>query len=90
MVPANGNFNVQISNIRGAAYQSGFGVAHQLNALISAPFTLNQSSVTVGSVQAGLFTTQISAGIYCVGSPVPSTIACRISSPRGRRSLPRD
>ena len=46
-------------------------MAHQLNALISAPFTLNQSSVTVGSVQAGLFTTQNSAGIYCVGSPVP-------------------
>ena len=25
VVPASGNFNLQISNIRGAAYQSGFG-----------------------------------------------------------------
>src|SRR5215469_16810315 len=74
VIPANGNFNVQISNIRGAAFQSGLTVAHQLNAQISAPFVLNQSSVTVASVQTGLFSTQNSAGIYCVGSPVPSTI----------------
>jgi uncharacterized protein (TIGR03437 family) len=74
VVPANGNFNVQISNIRGAAFQSGLTAPHQLNALISAPFALNQSSVTVANVQTGLFGTQNSAGIYCVGSPVPSTI----------------
>jgi uncharacterized protein (TIGR03437 family) len=74
VVPANGNFNVEISNIRGAAFQSGLTAPHQLNALISAPFTLNQSSVTVANVQTGLFSTQNSAGIYCVGSPVPSTI----------------
>jgi uncharacterized protein (TIGR03437 family) len=73
-VPANGNFNVQISNIRGAAFQSGPTAPHQLNVLISAPFAVNQSSVTVASVQTGLFSTQNSAGIYCVGSPVPSTV----------------
>jgi uncharacterized protein (TIGR03437 family) len=74
VVPANGNFNVQIANIRGAAYQSGLAVAHQLNAQISAPFVLTQTAVTVASVQAGLYSTQNSAGIYCVGSPVPSAL----------------
>jgi uncharacterized protein (TIGR03437 family) len=74
VVPANGNFNVQISNIRAAAFQSGLTAPHQLNAQISAPFALNQSSVTVATVQTGLYSTQNSAGIYCVGSPVPGTI----------------
>lgn len=74
VVPASGNFNVQISNIRGAAFQSGLTAPHQLNALISAPFAVNQSSVMVAAVQTGLFSTQNSAGIYCVGSPVPSTV----------------
>ncbi len=73
-VPPTGQFNLQVSNIRGAAFQSGFQAPHQISAQISAPFVLNQSSVAVASVQPGLFTTQNSAGIYCIGSPVPDTI----------------
>lgn len=73
VVPAGGQFNLQISNLRGAAYQYGGTVAHQLNALISAQFNLNQSSIAVADVQNGLYTTQNSAGIFCVGSPTPSS-----------------
>lgn len=71
-VPANGQFALQISNIRGNAYQAGSAPGQQINALVSAPFLLNQSNVTVGAVSTGLYTTQNSAGIYCVGSPMPA------------------
>ena len=74
VVPAGGNFTLQISGIRGAAYQTGLGPAHPINALLSTPFALSQSSITVANVQTGLFTTQSSAGIYCVGSPAPSNL----------------
>ncbi len=73
-VPASGQFNLQVSNVRGAAYQSGFQAPHQISAQISAPFALNQSTIAVASVQPGLFTTQNSAGIFCVGSPIPDSI----------------
>ena len=73
-VPASGEFNLQISNVRGNAYQAGGAQGQQINVLISAPLTINQSSVTVASVQTGLYTTQNSAGIYCAGSPLPSSL----------------
>ncbi len=74
-VPASGQFNLQISNIRAAVTQFGFSAPQQISAQISAPFALNQASVSVASVQEGLYTTQNQAGIFCVGSPIPSTIS---------------
>jgi uncharacterized protein (TIGR03437 family) len=74
-VPASGQFTLQISNVRGDAYQIGGVPGQQINALISAPFPINQSSVTVASAQTGLYSTQNSAGIYCVGSPLPSALS---------------
>ena len=72
-VPAGGQFNLQIANIRGDAYQMAGTPGKQINAQISAPFAINQSSVTVGSIQTGLYATQNQSSIYCVGSPLPST-----------------
>src|SRR5579862_2469396 len=43
IVPASGQFALQISNLRGNAYQAGSAAGQQINALISAPFALNQS-----------------------------------------------
>jgi uncharacterized protein (TIGR03437 family) len=74
-IPASGQFTLQASNLRVAAYFSGSLAPHLINASISSPFALNQSSVAVASVQSGLFTTQNQAGILCVGSPVPGTIS---------------
>jgi uncharacterized protein (TIGR03437 family) len=74
-VPASGAFNLEISSVRIAAYQFAFSGQPSINASISSPFTLTQSTVAVAYVQTGLYATLYSTGIACVGSPVPSAIS---------------
>lgn len=73
-VPASGKFNLQVSNVRGAAYQFGLSGPQSINVSISGPFPINQSQVVVAYAQTGLFATLYSTGIACVGSPIPSTV----------------
>jgi uncharacterized protein (TIGR03437 family) len=73
-VPASGAFNLEISSVRVAAYQFAFSGQQSINASISSPFPLTQSTVAAAYVQTGLYATLYSTGITCVGSPVPSTI----------------
>ena len=74
-VPASGAFNLEISSVRVAAYQFAFSGQQSINASISSPFPIPQSTVAVAYVQTGLYATLYSTGIACVGSPVPSTIS---------------
>jgi uncharacterized protein (TIGR03437 family) len=74
-VPASGAFNLEISSVRVAAYQFAFSGQHSINASISSPFPIPQSTVAVAYVQTGLYATLYSTGITCVGSPVPSAIS---------------
>jgi uncharacterized protein (TIGR03437 family) len=73
-VPASGAFNLEISSVRIAAYQFGFSAPQSINANISGPFPLAQSTIAAAYVQTGLYATLYSTGITCVGSPVPSTV----------------
>jgi uncharacterized protein (TIGR03437 family) len=73
-VPASGAFNLEISSVRIAAYQFAFSAPQSINASISGPFTLAQSTVAAAYVQTGLYATLYNTGITCVGSPVPSTV----------------
>ena len=41
-VPTSGKFNLEISNVRGAAYQLGLSAPQSINAGISSPFPINQ------------------------------------------------
>jgi uncharacterized protein (TIGR03437 family) len=74
-VPAGGAFNLEISSVRIAAYQFAFGAPQSIDAGISGPLPLTQSTVAVAYVQTGLYATLYNTGITCVGSPVPSAIS---------------
>src|SRR5580692_1369730 len=56
-VPASGAFNLEISSVRIAAYQFAFSGQSSINASISSPFPLTQSTVAVAYVQTGLYAT---------------------------------
>jgi len=74
-VSASGAFNLEISSVRGAAYQFASSTPQAITASISSPFTITQSSVVVAYAQSGLYSTLYTTGITCVGSPIPSTIS---------------
>jgi len=73
-VPASGQFSLQVSSVRGAAYQFGLSGPQSIDASISSPFPINQSQIVVAYAQTGLYATLYSTGITCVGSPVPAAI----------------
>jgi uncharacterized protein (TIGR03437 family) len=73
-VPANGAFNLQISNVRVAAYQFGLSGPQSIDVSISSPFPIGQSQIAVAYAQEGLYATLYSTGITCVGSPLPTTV----------------
>jgi uncharacterized protein (TIGR03437 family) len=77
-VPPSGKLTIKISGIRGNASQVAGGLVPQpiqAQLSFSAPASIpaNQSLVTVAYPQTGLEATLNSAGITCVGSPLPST-----------------
>lgn len=71
--PGSGAMNLKISGIRGAAYMAGSASAQPVVASLSFPLPVDHSQVVVAYPQLGLFTTLYTAGITCVGSPLPST-----------------
>lgn len=71
-VPANGNFNLKISNVRANANQFGGAISQAITANISFFIPLNQSVFTVAYAQTGLYSLSSDKGISCVGSPLPS------------------
>src|ERR1035438_8344903 len=73
-VPANGNFNLKISNVRAAVYQLGTVAPQPITVSLSSFISINQAQVTVAYAQTGLFTLSSNQGITCVGSPLPSAI----------------
>jgi len=76
-VPASGNFSLQISNLRVAAYQLGAsGSAPQpIAAQINFPLPMSQTTALVATAQPGLLATLYDQGeITCTGSPLPSTL----------------
>ncbi len=79
-VPASGQLNLRISNLRAAAYQMGTTLPQQIAAQISftLPLTIptGQSGLAVAYTQPGLFATFYDRGnITCVGSPVPQALS---------------
>src|SRR5271157_200520 len=73
-VPANGNFNLKISNVRAAANQRGTVAPPPITASLSSFLPIDQAQVTVAYPQLGLFSLSADTAIACVGSPLPSTI----------------
>ncbi len=76
-VPASGSFSLLISNLRAAAYLLGAtGSAPQpINAQVSFPVPLSQTTALVAMAQPGLLATLYDQGeITCSGSPLPATL----------------
>jgi uncharacterized protein (TIGR03437 family) len=71
--PPSGGINLKVSGIRGAAFMAGTASAQPVIANLSFTLPLDRSQVVVAYPQLGLFTTLYTAGITCVGSPLPST-----------------
>src|SRR5579883_3115082 len=70
-VPATGNFNLKISNVRGAMTQQN---AATVFANLSFFIPINQSQVAVAFSQKGLYSVSGNTSITCVGSSLPSAI----------------
>jgi uncharacterized protein (TIGR03437 family) len=73
-VPANGNFNLKISNVRAAVYQRGIAAPQPITASISSFLPIDQAQMVVAYAQAGLYSISSSTAITCGGSPLPSAI----------------
>lgn len=76
-VPASGSFSLQISNLRTAAYQLGAtsSAPQPINAQVSFPVALSQTTALVAVAQPGLLATLYDQGeITCTGSPLPSSL----------------
>jgi len=76
IAPASGGFSIRISNLRAAIAQLGALTNTPVRAQLSFSGTqipLNQSALTVGLTQTGLYSTLYNRGaITCVGSPLPA------------------
>ena len=73
-VPANGNFNLKISNVRASANSLGALAPQPISASISFFISIDRPLVVIAYAQTGLYTISSDKGIQCVGSPLPSTI----------------
>ena len=76
-VPASGSFSLQVSNLRAAAYLLGAtsSAPQPINAQISFPVPLSQTTAVVAMAQPGLLATLYDQGeITCTGSPLPATL----------------
>ncbi len=75
-VPAGGNVNLRISNIRAAMNQLGYtsAVPAQITASLSSSLPVDQSQLILAYSQAGMLSTLSSTGINCYGSPIPDTL----------------
>ena len=73
-VPANGNFNLKISNVRIAANQGNSFAPQPISASISSFIPIDRPQVVVAYSQTGLYSLNSDTKITCSGSPVPSTI----------------
>jgi uncharacterized protein (TIGR03437 family) len=80
-VPASGNLNLKISNLRAAVNQlapvayAALLAPTPVTISISSSFPIDQAQLIVAYAQVGLLATLYSTGITCYGSPVPETIS---------------
>jgi uncharacterized protein (TIGR03437 family) len=73
-VPANGNFNLKISNVRAAANSHGALAPQPVTASISFFISIDRPLVVIAYAQTGLYTISADRGIKCVGSPLPAAV----------------
>ncbi len=75
-VPANGLFNIRISNLRAAMNQLGYTAAAPVavTASLSTTLAIDQSQLILAYAQPGMRAGMGSAQISCYGSPMPDTI----------------
>ncbi|MCU1236529.1 MAG: hypothetical protein JWP63_4496 [Candidatus Solibacter sp.] len=74
-VPASGNINLKISNVRAAVNQLSSGsVPVPLTGSLSSSLAIDQSQFVLGYSQAGLLSNMAGATVTCVGSALPDTI----------------
>lgn len=78
-VPASGNVNIELSNLRADATQLGTTPEEAIMATVAFSGTpglavSNNSQVVVGITQIGLLATSASNGVTCNGSPLPAIL----------------
>ncbi len=78
-VPASGNVNIELSNLRADATQFGTTPEQSIMATVAFSGTpglaiSNNSEVVVGITQIGLLATVASGGVTCTGSPLPGLL----------------
>ena len=76
-VPASGNVNLRISNVRAAVNQlppTSSSASGLITGFLSSPLPTDQSQLTLGYAQSSMFSSLSDTAISCYGSPGPDTL----------------